>query len=292
MKRKASERIFDFCNMVFLILLAGLTLYPMLYVIFASVSDSNQLLAAKSQGILLHPAGFSLDSYKAVINYPQIWQGYANTLFIVTAGVVINLVMTLTSAYFLVKKGLMFQRTISVLIIFTMFFSGGLIPTYLTIRNLGMLDSIWSVIIPCALNTYNLIIMRTAFYNVPASLCESAEIDGANDLVVLARIMVPVSMPTVAVMILYYGVGHWNSWFTAQIYIQDMTKWPLQLLLRKMLIENGTGGLTGGVSADAPQIGETIKYAIVVVSTLPVLFIYPFLQKYFTAGVMIGAVKG
>lgn len=289
---KLSERVFNVCNIAFLVILTILTLYPMLYVIFASVSDSNLLVATRANGILLRPAGFSWDAYQAVIEYPLIWSGYANTLFIVVVGVVINLMITLMGAYFLTKSGLMFQSIISKLVIFTMFFNGGLIPMYLTVKNLHLLNSVWAVILPAAINTYNLIIMRTAFYSVPSSLCESAEIDGANDLVVLFRIMAPVSMPTIAVMILYYGVGHWNSWFNAQLYLQDVQKWPLQLILRKLLIENSTDSMTGGVSADAPQLGETIKYAIVVVSTLPVLLVYPFLQKYFTKGVMIGAVKG
>lgn len=292
-KKSKGEKVFSVLNTAFLCVVISITLYPMLYVIFASLSDSSMLVAAKgSGGILWHPVGFSLQAYKKVLDYPLIWQGYLNTLFYVIVGVTINVLVTLMSAYYLTKKGLMFQSIVSKLIVFTMFFSGGLVPSYLTIKSLGLLDSRWAIILPVALNTYNLMIMRTAMYGIPESICESAEIDGANDIIVLFRIMVPVAMPTVAVMILYYGVGHWNSWFSAQIYLQDTSKWPVQLILRKLLVENGTDSLTGGTSSDAPQIGETIKYAIVVVSVLPILAIYPFLQKYFVKGVMIGAVKG
>lgn len=292
-KKSKGEKVFSVLNTVFLCVVILITLYPMLYVVFASLSDSNMLVAAKgSGGILWHPVGLSLLAYKKVLDYPLIWHGYLNTLFYVGVGVTINVLVTLMSAYYLTKKGLMFQSIVSKLIVFTMFFNGGLVPSYLTIKNLGLLDSRWAIILPVALSTYNLMIMRTAMYGIPESICESAEIDGANDIIVLFRIMVPVAMPTVAVMILYYGVGHWNSWFSAQIYLQNTSKWPVQLILRKLLVENGTDSLTGGASSDAPQIGETIKYAIVVVSVLPILAVYPFLQKYFVKGVMIGAVKG
>ena len=292
-KKSNGEKVFSVLNTIFLCAVILITLYPMLYVIFASFSNSNLLIAEKGAGgVLWHPAGFSLLAYKKVLEYPLIWQGYLNTIFYVVVGVFINVLLTLMSAYYLTKKGLMFQSIVSKLIVFTMFFNGGLVPGYLTIKNLGLLDSRLAIILPVALNTYNLMIMRTAMYNIPDSICESAEIDGANDIIVLFRIMVPVAMPTVAVMILYYGVGHWNSWFSAQIYLQDTNKWPVQLILRKLLVENGTDSITGGTSSDAPQIGETIKYAIVVVSVLPILAVYPFLQKYFVKGVMIGAVKG
>lgn len=187
----------------------------------------------------------------------------------------------------------MWKNPIMFLIVFTMFFNGGLIPTYLLVNNLGLLDSRWALIIPSAMSAYNLIIMRTSFQGIPVSLEESAKLDGANDFTVLFRIVLPLSMPVVAVMILFYGVGHWNSWFNALIYLRTRDLYPLQLILREILITNSTDSMMTGVGgADKMPIGETIKYATIIVATIPILLLYPFLQKYFVKGVMIGAIKG
>jgi putative aldouronate transport system permease protein len=178
------------------------------------------------------------------------------------------------------------------IIVFTMFFSGGLIPNYLTVMNLGLIDSRWAIILPSAISTYNMIIMRTSFSSIPDSLEESATIDGANDITILTCIILPLSLPIIAVMVLFYGVSHWNSWFSAMFYLRSRTLYPLQLILREILITNSIDNMTTDVSAmDKEPIGESIKYATIMVATLPVLFIYPFLQKYFVKGVMIGAIK-
>jgi putative aldouronate transport system permease protein len=189
----------------------------------------------------------------------------------------------------------MWSRPVMIMIIITMYFNGGLIPNYFNIKELGLYNSIWSLILPGAISTFNLIILRTAFLAVPDSLEESAKLEGANHFVILFRIILPLTMPTVAVLILYYAVGHWNSWFNAMIYLKTRTKFPLQLILREILIQNDSTSMTAGMSGDTGDklaIAETIRYATIIVATLPILCVYPFLQKYFTKGVMVGAVKG
>ncbi len=284
------ERVFDAANGLFLFLLMAVTLYPLLYVLFASMSDPSRL--AMHQGLLLFPDGFSLEAYGAVAQNPMIGRGYWNTLVIMSMGTLLNLFMTSLGAFVLSRRNLPYKKGMALLILFTMFFSGGLIPRYLIVTGLGLLDSFLAILLPTAINTYNMIVMRTSFESIPESLEESAAIDGANDFIVLARIVLPLSMPVVAVMLLFYGVSHWNSWFSAMIYLRTRTKFPLQLILREILITNSLDSMTTNVgSLDKEPIGETIKYATIVVATIPVLVIYPFLQKYFTKGMLIGAIK-
>jgi putative aldouronate transport system permease protein len=219
--------------------------------------------------------------------------GYRNTLFIVVFGVALNLIMTSLAAYVHSRKNVMWNHFFIFFIVITMFFSGGLIPLYLVVKGVGLIDSLWATIIPFAVNTFNLIIMRTAFQAVPDSLEESAKIDGANHFVILMRIIIPLSMPVIAVMILYYAVEKWNGWFYASIFLKDHGLYPLQLILREILISNSTESMaTNAAAADQYQLGETIKYATIIVATLPILIVYPFLQKYFVKGVMVGAIKG
>ena len=290
-KRKLSDVTFDFINYALVVILTILFLYPMYYVVMASLSDSNLLIA--HSGLLLKPLGLNLSAYKMVLEYPWIVTGFKNTLIVVACGVTLNIILTICGAYFLSRRGLSLTNVCMKLIVVTMFFTGGLIPTYLTVRNLGLFDSYLALILPSAINTTNLIIMRTAFVSVPKEIQESAEVDGANDLIILFRIIAPVSMPTIAVIILYYGVAHWNAWFNAMIYIQDRELYPIQLILREILVNNSADSMSTTVaSGDSPQISETIKYATVVIVTVPILCIYPFLQKYFVKGIMIGSVKG
>ncbi|WP_211745606.1 carbohydrate ABC transporter permease [Paenibacillus sp. Marseille-Q4541] len=293
MKRETSgfDRIFDIVNYTILILLVIATLYPLLYVLFASFSDAAKLLANK--GILWRPLGFSLDAYKSVLANPGIALGFRNTLFIVVVGVIVNLFMTSLGAYVLSRKNVMWNKVFMFLIIFTMFFSGGLIPLYLVVKGVGLLDSLWSTIIPFSISTFNLIIMRTAFMGIPDSLEESAKIDGANHFTILFRIIIPLSMPVIAVMILYYAVDKWNGWFYASVFIKTRELFPLQLVLREILISNSTESMSTGASAgDRFQIGETIKYATIMVATVPILCVYPFVQRFFVKGVMVGSLKG
>ena len=285
-----SERIFEVFNILFLILLCLVTLYPFIYVLFASLSEPAWVV--QQRGLIWHPSGLNLEAYRLVFDNPMITSGYLNTLFIVSAGTCLNVFMTALGAYGLSRQNVMWKNPIMFFIVFTMFFSGGLIPSYLLVTGLGMLDSLWALIIPGAVSAFNLIIMRTAFQSIPHSLEESAKLDGANDFTVMIRIILPLSMPVIAVMILFYGVGHWNSWFGAMIYLRDRELYPLQLVLREILITNSTDSmLTSAGTADKMPVGETIKYATIIVATVPILLLYPFLQKYFVKGVMIGAIK-
>lgn len=266
-------------------------LYPMLYVLFASFSIPRDLMA--HEGLLLHPLGFTFGSYQMVFKNPMVVRGYINTLFVVVVGVMINLVLTSIGAYFLSRKNVKLQSFVMKFIIITMFFSGGLIPFYYTIKDLGMYDTYWALLLPGAISTFNLIIMRTSFDAIPDSLEEAAKIDGAGHLTILTRIILPLSGPTVAVILLYYAVGHWNSWFNASIFLRTRQLYPLQLILREILIQNDTAIMTQGVGAiDMDSISETVKYAVIIVATVPILCLYPFLQKYFVKGVMVGSLKG
>ena len=291
-KRSKAEQAFNIFNIILMFVLMVVTLYPLLYVLFASLSDASKLM--QHSGLLFKPLGLNLSSYKIVIQDRQILSGYMNTIIVVVAGVLISMVLTILGAYTLSRKNLYWGKMISMIVIIPMFFSGGLIPFYLLVKNLGMLDSLWALILPTALSTYNMMIMRTALAGVPKALEEAAEIDGANPLVVLFRILIPLTIPTIAVLILYYAVANWNSWFNAMLFWpKAKEKWPLQLVLRNLLIQNQTDDLTSGVAAaDKFSVSETIKYATIIVSTLPILCLYPFLQKYFLKGVMVGSVKG
>jgi putative aldouronate transport system permease protein len=289
-KQVAGERVFGVFNTVLMLGLCFVTVYPFLYVLFASLSDAASFL--QHRGILLEPVGINLDAYKAVFDNPMIIKGYQNTLFYVVAGTAINLFMTALGAYVLSRRELYFKNIMMFFIVVTMVFHGGLIPSFLLINKLGMMNTVWALLIPGAISTFNLIIMRTAFQGVPVSLEESARIDGAGDLTILFRIIIPLSMPVIAVMILWYAVGHWNSYFSALVYLRNREVYPLQLILREILISNSTDSMsTGAAMDDKYAIGETIKYATIIVSTLPIICLYPFLQKYFVKGVMIGAIK-
>lgn len=289
-KASVSERCFDYINTVLLLLLMVLTVYPLLYVAFASVSDAGSLMGHK--GILWRPIGFSLDAYTNVFRNPMIIKGYGNTLFVVLMGLALNITLTAFGAYALSRKSLQYRKPLMLFIIFTMFFSGGLIPLYLTVKGVGLVDSLWALIIPQAINTFNLILMKTAFEAIPDALEESAKMDGANDFVILFRIVLPLSMPVIAVMLLYYGVSHWNSWFNAMIFLQERSLYPLQLVLREILLQGEANANTGASDGDAAMLAATLKYATIIVATVPILFVYPFLQKYFVKGALIGAIKG
>jgi putative aldouronate transport system permease protein len=290
-KRSIAENAFGVFNVCFLLFLALITLYPFLYVTFASLSNPSQL--ASHTGLLLSPLGFTVDGYMNVFKNPNIITGYSNTILYVAVGTTINLFMTCLGAYVLSRKGVMLRDPMMMMIVFTMFFSGGLIPNYLLVKGLGMFNTMWALIIPGAINTYNLIIMRTSFAAIPVSLEESARIDGANDFTILFKIILPLSKAVLSVMVLFYAVAHWNSWFSAMIYLQKRDMYPLQLFLREILINSSTDSMiTGTDGSDKEAVSEIIKYCTIVVATGPIIAVYPFLQKYFAKGVMIGAVKG
>lgn len=288
---KRSDRLFDLFVYIVLALVVIVTLYPMLYVAIASVSDGDRLLSFR--GLLWRPLGFTLAAYQRAAANPSVWAGYANTLMLVGGGVLLNLSMTILGAYVLSRKKVPWSSVLMFAIVLTMFFDGGLIPFYLVVKGTGIMDTLWSLLLPFSIKTFHLIIMRTAFLSFPQSIEESAQIDGAGHWTLLAKIIVPLSMPVIAVIILYTAVDKWNLWFYASIFIQDRSRYPLQLVLREILIRNLTDNLSIGAGVgEARKLGETIKYATIMISTVPVLLIYPFLQKYFVKGVMVGAIKG
>lgn len=284
------RKFFNVLNILMLFFVSLVALYPMLYVFFASLSDPDELMSFR--GFLFKPLGFFAKGYLYVFNNSMITRGYLNTIFIIVAGVFLNIVLTSLGAYFMSRKGVMLRNVIAMFILITMYFNGGLIPFYLVVRNLGLRDSLFSLILPVAINTFNLIILRTAFAGIPDSMEESARIDGARHFTILFRIMLPLAKATIAVLVLYYGVYHWNSWFNAMLFISNKKLYPLQLALREIILQNQTNDLSVGVDyGDQKSVGEVIKYAAIVVSTVPILALYPFLQKYFVKGVMVGAIK-
>ncbi len=289
-KEPFSRKMYLWINGIVLFAVSVICLYPMIYVVFASFSSPNAMAA--HSGALLWPLKPTLIAYENVLKNSSIWRGYFNTIFVVVTGVALNLVMTTLAAFFFSRKGVMHGKALMLIIMFTMFFSGGIIPTYLMLKNMGFIDNLLVLVIPGAINTTNMIIMRTAFYSVPDSLEESARMDGAGHLTVLVKIMIPLILPTFAVVGLYYAVGHWNSWFNASLYIKDRNLYPLQLVLREILILGETSTMDiDSTMADKAMLSETLKYAVIVVSTVPILCVYPFIQKYFVKGVMVGAVK-
>lgn len=288
-KESFGERMYTFVVYALLACFCLLILIPLLHIIAGSFSDPMALLKGE---VTLLPKGFTLDMYKKVFQDDEIWQGYWNTIVYTVVGTTISVVLTACGAYPLSRKDFYGKNVFMGLFAFTMFFTGGMIPTYLLVKQLKMLNTIWAMVLPSAVSTYNLIIMRTFFQTtIPGELVESASLDGCNDLGVFFRIVIPLSAPIFAVMILFYGVAQWNSWFPALLYISDRSMYPLQMVLREVLIQSDISNMAGG-AGDVEIIGDGLKYATMVVATLPIMCLYPFLQKYFVKGVMIGAVKG
>jgi len=291
MKTSLGDKIFVVINSAILICLCFVTLYPIWYVLCASLTSNTYLVS--HPGIMLWPHEVTFGAYKMAFSHPLLLSGYKNTLLILAVSLPINILMTLFAGYFMASKDVMFKPLIQGLIMFTMFFSGGMIPAYLNIRSLGLYNSFWALVLPGALSVYNSIICKTAIESVPESLKESAYIDGANDVIILFRIIVPLIKATLAVLLLYYGVGHWNAWFNASIYLKDNEKLPIQNIMRAILIANSNVLNSAAAENDqVNQFAEAIKYSTIILTTVPVLCIYPFIQKYFVKGVMIGAVKG
>lgn len=282
------ERIFYVADAVFMIILCAIIIVPLLHVLAGSFSDGTKYMT--HSGLLLWPIDFTLDAYKQVVNNKNIWSGYTNTLFIVVVGTSLNLIFSIVAAFVLSRKDYLLKRAFNLMVVFSMYFSGGMIPFFLVVKGVGLYNSIWSLIIPSLISVFNLVIIRTAMVGVPESLEESAQLDGAGLLTVLFRILVPLIKPTIAVIALYYAVSHWNSWFNAMLFIKKRSMYPLQLILREIIIQNDLSATSSG--DEAFFMSETIQFATIVVATVPVLCIYPFIQKYFVKGVMVGAVKG
>lgn len=290
MARIKKFSIFNCLNVAFLTLLSILTLYPFWYVIMASLTSDTE--AAREIFFLL-PAGPTLSAYEMVFSTSSILTAYRNTIFVTTVGTVLSLVLTALTAYPLSRRRLRGGKVITILIYFTMLFTGGMIPTFLVVKNLGLYDSLWALILPKVITVYNLLLMLSFFKSIPESLEESASMEGANDLVILFRIIIPLSMPIFATMILFYAVAYWNSWFDAVLYISKSTRYPLQLVLREIVQQvdlSYVGGGSGDVTMSDMTI-QSVRMATIVVAILPIMVVYPFLQKYFVKGVMIGAVK-
>ena len=295
-KFRLGDVAFHTFNNCFLVIFSLICIYPIFFIIFASLSDPSKLIAHR--GILWHPLDFTLGGYKAVFRDGSIIRSIWNTLVYVTLGVLTNMLITIMGAYALSRRSLMLKKTIMTIIVITMFFSGGLIPWYMTVRNLGLYNNIWAMILPSALNTWNMIVLRTGFQAVPAELEDAACIDGASDLRVLTHIILPLSKAVLAVIFMYYLVANWNSWFNAMVLLKDRSRYPLQLVLREILIVNDAARGSSASAAQASSSGagnsyrELIKYCISVIATVPILCIYPFLQKYFVKGVFVGSIKG
>lgn len=287
MRMTAGEKVFQAALLLFISLLCVAMLYPFVHELAVSFSTPTEAIR---QGIHIIPLEFSADAYKQVFASADMWSGLGNSVFRTVVGTVLMLIMMTMGAYPLSKKYLPHRNFYTMFIVFTMFFSGGLIPTYLLMKSLHLVDSRWALVIPGLINTFSMMIMRNFFMGVPDELEESAKIDGANDIRILFTIVVPLSMPIMATVGLWSAVYHWNAWFDALIYIQDSTKQVLQIYLRKLVVSNEDTALQLLMNPTVTQ--ESIKAAVIMFVTLPILIVYPFLQKYFVKGALIGSLKG
>ena len=295
-KSKIRDTGLDLVFIIFLRLILALILvallYPLIFVLSASISDPSAVMAGK---VVLFPVGFTLRAYKAVLDYAQIWVGFSNSLFYTAAGTLVNLVVTILAGYALSRKDLVGRNFFVFLFAFTMLFNGGIVPTYLVVNQLGLINTRWALIIPQALSVWNLLITVTYFRtSIPIELLEAAQLDGCSDFQYLVKVVIPLSAPIVAVLALFYAVGHWNEYFSALLYLNNQSLYPLQIMLRNILVQNQVDFTMIDISSYAARqaMRELLKYALIVVASVPVLLIYPLVQKYFIKGIMIGAIKG
>lgn len=286
------DRIFYIVVYAISVLLLAIVAYPLIYVVSASFSDPMAVISGE---VVLLPKGPTLKAYAEVFKSDEIMTGYVNTIRYTLVGTLINMVLTTMAAYPLSRPDLKGKNTITIIITFTLFFSGGMIPTYITIKNLHMLDTIYAMVLPGAINVTNMLIMRNFFqHSIPNELIEAAYVDGCSNTGILLKIVLPLSKSIIGVLVIYYFVGHWNTYFNALLYITSESKYPLQVFLRQLLIQTSAADLSGASDsvAELAILSETLKYAVIVVASLPALVIYPFMQKFFTKGIMIGAIKG
>ena len=287
-----ADRVFDSLNYVFLTVALLVVAYPLYFIVIASVSDPTAVYAGR---VVLWPASFTTEGYRRILDYESFFTGYRNTVLYTLVGTAVNVAVTIPGAYALSRKDLVGRNVIMMAVTFTMIFSGGLIPTYLLVLSLNLYNTMWALILPVAVSAWNLIVARTFFQQtIPDELLEAAKLDGAGNTQFFLRIVLPLSKSIIAVMILFYAVNHWNGYFNALIYMKSAEKYPLQLVLRNILFENSLGDMVEDAATLALQqrLGDLIKYGIIIASSLPLLILYPFLQRYFIQGVMIGAVKG
>lgn len=293
MRRSPEDRAFIALDWILVLLIFVCVAYPLWYILVMSFDGDIY-----NTSVRLFPRRFSLNGYVAVFNYTKIWSGYGNSIVYMVLGTAVNMVVTICAAYPLSRRDVRGRNFISLLFAFTMYFSGGLIPSYLLISSLGMIDTLWAMIIPGAMSVYNMIVMRTYFESsIPGDLREAASIDGCNNMVFLLRIVLPLSTPVLAVIGMYYAVGHWNSYFNALLYLNDYRRYPLQMIIREILVINSVD--SNAMADYDPEAAsammermEIMRYSLAVVSSLPMLILFPFVQKYFVKGMMIGAVKG
>lgn len=292
-KESKGDKFFTFCNNLVLWLVLIVIAYPLIYIVSASFSDSHAVLSGK---VWLWPVSPTLLGYETVFKHHLIWTGFSNSIYYTVAGTLINVVMTLLAAYPLSRKDFYGNNAFMFLFVFTFMFSGGLIPTYLLVKDLGLLNTTWAMLLPGALSVWNTIITRTYFQTtIPHEMLEAAQIDGCSDFQFLWKMVIPLSGPIIAVITLFYAVGHWNSYFSALIYLNNPKLFPLQLVLRDILVRNEIDmGMITDVreAAERDALRELLKYSLIVVATVPLLMVYPFVQKYFVKGIMIGSLKG
>ncbi len=286
-----SDRVFNRINALFLLLIFLVVAYPLYFIVIASFSDPHAVSAGQ---VALIPKGITLNGYRRILAFSQIWLGYRNSIFYAVSGTIIALILTITMAYPLSRKDFKLRKPLLMMITFTMFFGGGMIPTYLCINEMGMLNTIWAIILPGAISANHVIIVRTFFQGIPRDLTEAAAIDGCTNFNAFIRIVLPLSKAVTAVIALYVVSGLWNSYFGPMIYLTDRNLYPLQLFLRQILIQNDMSGadISAASVAEEQQIAQLIRYGIIIVSTVPMMLMYPFIQKYFVKGVMIGSIKG
>lgn len=292
-KRKtASDVIFEIVNILFLLLCCIIVIYPIYYMLIVSLSDGYAVIRGE---VKLLPVGLNFTSYQAVLANPDIPRSYWNTVVYTTVGTLIAVAMTACCAYPLSRKKFFGRNLFTFMIIFTMFFDAGMISNFMVIDSLKLLNTIWAIVLPGAISAWNMVLMRTFFQQLPEELYESAYLDGANDLIVFTKVVIPLSIPTIATMVLFYAVAHWNSWFSALIYLDDKAFYPVQLIMRNIVLSGETTAMSSSASAltgDMGMITTNIKYAVVFITMLPILCVYPFVQKHFVKGVMVGALKG
>ncbi|WP_413467459.1 carbohydrate ABC transporter permease [Metabacillus niabensis] len=292
-RRSKEDKIFDLINIFLVAIMVLLVVYPLYFIVIASISNPNMIYEGK---VWLLPKDITFEGYQRIFSDSKIWLGYKNSIIYTFVGTLVNVSCTLMAAYALSRRDLYGRNLIMFLFLFTMFFSGGLIPTYLVVKNLGLLNTMWALILPKAVAVWNVIVARTFFQtSIPNELLEAAKIDGCSDAKFFWKIVLPLSKPIVAVMVLFYAVGHWNSYFDALIYLNNEDLYPLQLILRNILIQNeaSTQMMSDIDSLAAKQrVSELIKYGVIIVASIPLLVLYPFVQKYFVKGVMIGGIKG
>lgn len=291
MKKSMGYKIFLVCNAVILTLVAISCLYPFINMFATSLSNNEAVMKGT---VSIWPKGFNLEAYSRILKESQFWIGYKNTIIYTVVGTLVSLVMTIACAYPLSKKNLIGKKPILLFMIFTMYFGGGLIPHYLLIKNIGMMDSIFAIVLPGAVSVYNMLIMKTFFQGIPESLLEAAQIDGMGQFGMLTKIVLPLSKPIIATMTLFYAVGFWNDWFTALIYMNSTSKFPVTLFLRDVVMGVTLAAQSGqSIDANAASgvMAQTMQSATVMLVTIPILCVYPFVQKHFVKGVMLGSVK-